>query len=146
MEYKSRILVQSDVLGNDLYMKIFSQENGDDVSASLIMKLKSEQRVRNIGTFLFYNRSFHVKRMSSKHYHYKSKSYGFNWNIINDDFLNIAYLFVTIDKTERYIVPKHIIDSYGKFLKFQKQGFELQKFLPFEIMKQFRDESYNIEY
>ena len=30
----------------------------------------------------------------------------------------------------------------NKFLNFKKEGFELQKFLPFEMIKNFRDETY----
>lgn len=137
------MLGKSDNFGNDLYLRVFSDENNKDVGASIYLKLKSENKRRNIGTLFFNDRSFHVIRDSSKHYHYVSKSYGFNWNIINDDFLNIKTVHLVVDKSERYIIPKSVMETYGKFLNFKQQGFELQKFLPMEIIRNFRDAEYN---
>jgi hypothetical protein len=122
---------------------VFSDENNKDVGATIHLKLKSENKRRNIGTIYFNDRSFHVLRNSAKHYHYMSKSYGFNWNIITDDFLNIKSVYLVVDKSERYIIPKSVMETYGKFLNFKQQGFELQKFLPMDMIKTFRDAEYN---
>ena len=137
------MLAKSDNFGNDLYLRVFSDENNKDVGASIYLKLKSENKRRNIGTLFFNDRSLHVIRDSGKHYHYVSKSYGFNWNIIDDDFLNIKSVHLVVDKSERYIIPKSIMETYGKFLNFKQQGFELQKFLPMDMIKNFRDSEYN---
>lgn len=137
------MLAKSDNFGNDLYLRVFSDENNKDVGASIYLKLKSENKRRNIGTLFFNDRSLYVIRDSGKHYHYVSKSYGFNWNIIDDDFLNIKSVHLVVDKSERYIIPKSIMETYGKFLNFKQQGFELQKFLPMDMIKNFRDSEYN---
>jgi hypothetical protein len=137
------MLAKSDNFGNDLYLRVFSDENNKDVGASIYLKLKSENKRRNIGTLFFNDRSLHVIRDSGKHYHYISKSYGFNWNIIDDDFLNIKSVHLVVDKSERYIIPKSVMETYGKFLNFKQQGFELQKFLPLDMIKNFRDLEYN---
>lgn len=137
------MLAQSDNFGNDLYLRVFSDENNKDVGATIYLKLKSENKNRNIGTVYFNDRSLHVLRDSGKHYHYLSKSYGFNWNIINDDFLNIKSVHLVVDKSERYIIPKSVMETNGKFLNFKQQGFELQKFLPMDMIKTFRDTEYN---
>ena len=137
------MLAKSDNFGNDLHMRVFSDENNKDIGATIHLKLKSENKRRNIGTIYFNDRSFHVLRDSGKHYHYVSKSYGFNWNIIDDDFLNIKSVYLVVDKSERYIIPKSVMETYGKFLNFKQQGFELQKFLPMDMIKTFRDTEYN---
>lgn len=143
MIVKSRLFAKSDNHGNDLYMRIFTDENNVDVGATIFLKLKSETKIRNLGQIFFNDHSFHVLRDSSKHFHYVSKSYGFNWTIINDADLNIKSVHLIVDKNERYIIPKSIIDSYGKFLNFKQQGFELQKFVPMDMIRTFRDESYD---
>ena len=74
-----------------------------------------------------------------------SKSYGFNWNIINDADLGIKTIHLVVDKKDKYIIPKTILETYGKFLNFKQQGFELQKFLPFDMIKNFKDEKFNPE-
>ena len=138
----SRVLAKEDNAGNTLYLRIWSNENKLDVGGSIFLKLKSEIKKRNLGNLIIKDRSFHIIRDSGKHYHYKSKSYGFNWNIINDADLGIKTIHLIVDKKDKYIIPKSILDTYGKFLNFKQQGFELQKFLPFDMIKNFRDDSY----
>ena len=138
----SRVLAKEDNAGNTLYLRIWSNENKLDVGGSIFLKLRSESKKRNLGNLIIKDRSFHIIRDSGKHYHYKSKSYGFNWNIINDADLGIKTIHLIVDKKDKYIIPKSILDTYGKFLNFKQQGFELQKFLPFDMIKNFRDDSY----
>lgn len=143
MIVKSRLYCKSDNHGNDLYMRIFTDENNVDVGATIFLKLKSESKIRNIGQVFFNDHSFHVLRDSSKHFHYVSKSYGFNWTIINDADLNIKSVHLIVDRSEKYVIPKSIIDKFGKFLNFKQQGFELQKFVPMDMIRTFRDEGYD---
>ncbi len=143
MIIKSRMMGKSDNFGNDLYLRIFSDENNIDVGGTIFLKLKSENKRRNLGNICLSDRSFHVLRDSGKHFHYMSKSYGFNWNIINDADLNIKTIHLVVDKSEKYIIPKSVLETYGKFLNFKQQGFELQKFLPMDMIRQFRDGTYN---
>jgi hypothetical protein len=138
----SRVLAKEDNAGNTLYLRIWSDENKLDVGGTIFLKLKSESKKRNLGNLTIKDRSFHIIRDSNKHYHYKSKSYGFNWNIINDAELGIKSIHLIVDKKDKYVIPKTILDTYGTFLNFKQQGFELQKFLPFDMIKNFRDDSY----
>jgi hypothetical protein len=138
----SRVLAKEDNAGNTLYLRIWSDENKLDVGGTIFLKLKSESKKRNLGNLTIKDRSFHIIRDSNKHYHYKSKSYGFNWNIINDAELGIKSIHLIVDKKDKYVIPKTILDTYGKFLNFKQQGFELQKFLPFDMIKNFKDDSY----
>ena len=137
----TEVLAQSDKFNNTLYLKVHYEDNVA-MGCSVYLKLKSEERQRKLGNIYFFDRSFHVTRDSSKHFHYKTKSYGFNWTIINDAELNIKIVHLIVDKKEKYIIPKTVLDTYGIFLNFKEQGFELQKFLPLDMIKNFKDESY----
>lgn len=141
----SRVMAKEDNAGNTLYLRVWSDENKVDVGGSIFLKLKSESKKRNLGNLIVNDRSFHIIRDSGKHYHYVSKSYGFNWNIINDADLGIKTIHLVVDKKDKYIIPKTILETYGKFLNFKQQGFELQKFLPFDMIKNFKDEKFNPE-
>ena len=134
----SRVVAREDGFQNIVYMRIFSDENKYDVGATIFLKLKSENRRRNVGNLYLHDNSFHMRRNSQKHYHYATKGYGFNWNIINDDALEIKTIHLTIDETEKYVFPKSLIKDWGRFLNFKQQGFELQKFLPFDFIKKYR--------
>ena len=138
-------MAKEDNAGNTLYLRVWSDENKVDVGGSIFLKLKSESKKRNLGNLIVNDRSFHIIRESGKHYHYVSKSYGFNWNIINDADLGIKTIHLVVDKKDKYIIPKTILETYGKFLNFKQQGFELQKFLPFDMIKNFKDEKFNPE-
>ena len=74
-----------------------------------------------------------VKRDSTRHYHYKSKSYGFNSELLNS--LEIDNVNITIDR-EQFIVPISEFKN-ARHLNFSQEGFELQKFLPVEIIRRY---------
>jgi hypothetical protein len=78
-----------------------------------------------------------LKRNSERHYHYKSKSYGFNYAIL--DSLEIEQVHLTIDK-ENFIIPIKAFES-ARVLNFSQQGFEVQKFLPVEIIRKYEMQS-----
>lgn len=139
----SRVMAKEDNAGNTLYLRIWSDENKFDVGGSIFLKLRSESKKRNLGNLIIKDRSFHIIRDSGKHYHYVSKSYGFNWNIINDVDLGIKSIHLIVDRKDKYVIPKSILETYGKFLNFKQQGFELQKFLPFDMIKNFKDNDFN---
>jgi hypothetical protein len=138
----SRVMAKEDNAGNTLYLRVWSDENKVDVGGSIFLKLKSESKKRNLGNLIVSDRSFHIIRDSGRHYHYKSKSYGFNWNIINDADLGIKTIHLIVDKKDKYIIPKSVLETYGRFLNFKQQGFELQKFLPMDMIKNFKDDKY----
>ena len=138
MIINSRVVARDDGFQNVVYMRIFSDETKYDVGATIFLKLKSENRRRNVGNLYLHDKSFHMRRNSQKHYHYATKGYGFNWNIINDDDLQIKTIHLTIDGIEKYVFPKSLIKDWGRFLNFKQQGFELQKFVPFDFIKKYR--------
>lgn len=74
-----------------------------------------------------------VKRNSARHYHYKSKSYGFNAELLAS--LEIENVNITIDR-EQFIVPFSEFKN-ARYLNFNQEGFELQKFLPVEIIRKY---------
>lgn len=79
------------------------------------------------------SKTLFVKRNSERHYHYKSKSYGFNAELLGS--LQIENVNITIDR-EQFLVP---IDEFknARHLNFQQEGFELQKFLPVETIRKY---------
>jgi hypothetical protein len=139
------MFAKSDNLGNDLYMRIFFNEKGEEVGATISLKLKSENKRRVLGNFYFHDRSFHVMRETSKHLFHKGNAYGFNWSILSDTTLNIQKVYLVVDRQERYIIPISYIRDYGRFLNFkddQHGGFELQRFMNMDLIKRFRDDNY----
>lgn len=126
-----------DAHGNRLYMRIFTDENDIQTNANLYLKLKSEDKHRQLGIVDFQKRTFYCKRNSKKHLHYQSDSYGFNWNILQDPFLGIDYVHLTVDEENRYLISKTVISDLGKFLNFKSQGFELQKFVSNKILRKY---------
>lgn len=74
-----------------------------------------------------------VKRNSARHYHYKSKSYGFNSELLSS--LEIDNVNMTIDK-EQFVVPFSEFKN-ARHLNFGQEGYELQKFLPIEIIRKY---------
>ncbi len=135
---KEQKFVQEDNAGNQLFMRVFIDENNTQRSANIHLKLSNEERKRFIGNYGFDNQTMYLSRTSAKHYHYATKSYGFNYRLINDPQLDIKWIVVKIDDTI-YRFPKSLIEDYGSFLQFKQQGFELQKFLKFNIIKNYKN-------
>jgi hypothetical protein len=145
MIINSEVFCKSDKHKNILYLRVFKDETKEVVGATIHLKLDAEKKVRHIGNFYIHDRSFHVRRDSAKHYHYKTKSYGFNWNILDDDMLGIKSVHLTIDKADTYVIPVETIGKYGRFLNFKQQGFELQRFMPLELINNFKKEQPTIK-
>jgi hypothetical protein len=140
MEVSTRIMTRKDVSGNTIIMKAYMDENNNDVHASFHLKLASENRLRLLGDLDIQKKTFYCKRKSEKHLHYKSNSYGFNWEIINEPALYIKKIALRIDDESLYIFPKSLINTYGTFLNFKQQGFELQRFIRMDLIKQYKVE------
>ena len=79
------------------------------------------------------SKTLFVKRNSARHYHYKSKSYGFNAELLNS--LEIDNVNITIDR-EQFIIPFSEFKN-ARHLNFGQEGYELQKFLPVEIIRKY---------
>lgn len=114
----------------DNYGNMLSITSGMPSQIKLWLKGK---RPKVIGQVDLVNKILYLKRNSARHYHYKSKSYGFNAELLNS--LELNYIYLTIDK-EQFKIP---IDAfkYARHLNFSGQGFELQKFLPVEIIRKY---------
>lgn len=136
MELRSEMYMNEDTQGNKLYMRVFYNEHKNPQNAILHLKLKSENAARQLGVVIFPTRTFFCKRNSAKHFHRKTNGYGFNWSILNDPTLFIQRIHLVVDENEQYYFDKSIIEQYGKFLNFKEQGFELQRFLNIDIIKQ----------
>lgn len=126
-----------DINGNFLRYFLTCDEEKTPLQCEIVLKLKGEPRTRNIGTVRFKDKTIFFKRNSSKHLHRNSNSYGFNYEVLNDAFLNIKWVVCDIDG-ELYRFPKKTIDDFGSYLHFKSQGFELQRFLKFDLIKNFK--------
>ena len=96
------------------------------------LELKSK-RPKLIAQWDSTTKTLFVKRDSARHYHYKTKSYGFNSELLNS--LEIENVNITIDR-EQFIVPISEFKN-ARHLNFSQEGFELQKFLPVEIIRKY---------
>jgi hypothetical protein len=119
----------TDANGNRLVL-----ESGRPMPIRLFLK---GQRPKLIAHYNPEQKVLILKRNSERHYHYKSKSYGFNYAIL--DSLEIEQVHLTIDK-ERFIIPIKAFDS-ARVLNFSQSGFEVQKFLPVEIIRKYEMQS-----
>ena len=148
MNIASRLLQQQDKNGNTLFLRIFSNENKVDEYSSIHLKLTSEKKQRMLGHIDIGKKTFFCTRDMERHYHYKSEGFGFNWNILADDYLDIEYINLSVfhidengkDVKRRYIFPKSLIRDFGKVMNFKQQGFELQRFIKFELIKNYKVE------
>lgn len=140
----SREVAVTDNLGNFIILLIYRNEQQIDVSATVYLKLQSEPSKRKLGVIYFHDDNvFHVTRDSSKHYHYASKSYGFNWMVLSNEELNIKEVHLIVDKEDKYIIPIDVMKMESRVLNFKQQGFELQRFLPMTTIVQYKDDSYS---
>jgi hypothetical protein len=114
-----------DKLGNKLVL-----ESGRPMPLRLFLK---GQRPKLIAHYNPEDKILILKRNSDRHYHYKTKSYGFNYAIL--DSLEIENVHLTIDK-EMFNIPVNVFKS-ARVLNFSQQGFEMQKFLPVEIIRKY---------
>lgn len=136
MNIKSRLLAKDDESGNRLYMRIFSDEHHYDTSATIHLKLAGAKSTRQLGYIDLTTKTFFCKRDTTKHYHYNTKSFGFNYTLLSDTMLGIKKVVVEIDNKEILSFPISLLESRGRFLNFKQQGFELQKFLELSIIRE----------
>jgi len=107
-----------------------------DKRIGISIKLISEKKRRNIGYITKSTRTLFVKRERSKHLHWMSNSYGFNYHLIKEakqfDLVSLS------DEFSDYNIPRTYILENGKILFFKQQGFELQTFVTLNEMEQFK--------
>lgn len=141
MDVRTEIYKNEDKQGNELYMRVFYNEHNEAQNAIIHLKLKGGKYPRQLGNLVFSTRTFFCKRNSAKHYHNKMKGYGFNWTILEDATLSIEKIHLVIDETQHYEFDKSVIKTYGKFLNFKEQGFELQRFLPLVVIREYEKQA-----
>ncbi len=137
MNLYTKTFANEDNSGNKVYLRVFFDEENNHHSANIHLKLKEEKSPRQLGSFDFKTRTFYCKRNIGKHLHRKSQSFGFNWTILNDVFLGVENVYIIVDDSEHYKFPITLIKDYGHFLNFKQQGFELQRFMSFELIKRY---------
>lgn len=138
MNITEQTFVNEDKAGNKLLLKVFISDKNEKLNAKLSIKLVSEKYPRNMGTYDFRDKTFYCVRDSAKHYHRITKGYAINWTIFEDPVFEIDKIHMVIDDSEHYLFPASVVKDYGKFLNFKQQGFELQRFIPLEIIKRYK--------
>ena len=133
----SELFVKDDKFKNQIILRMFYDEQKNKVSANIYLKLVAEKRRRLIGAYHYADNTLYVRRDSSKHLLHKNRSFGFNWDLLNEPIFDIKEVNLKVDDSRTYLLPKYFMLNYGSFLNFKQQGFELQKFIPFELIKRY---------
>lgn len=105
-------------------------------SGNVFLKLLKEQKKRRLGYIDRGKQTFIIRRKRHTHLLRKINSYGFNHHMISK-----AKSFDKIslrDEFGEYTIPVSAVLMHGK-KHFKKQGFELQIFLPLEVIETFRE-------
>ena len=104
----------------------------------VMLTISTESRDRKIG--FIKDKMLFVDRSYDKHLHRKSKSYGFNYNLLKlaKSFDKVA---INEDDERLFVVPKDIIMNFGKVMYFKNSedgnSFEVQIFLSRDIIKNY---------
>lgn len=115
----------ADKNGNKLIIK---------VSGNVFLKLSKEKRHRRLGLIDRDKKLFIINRKREKHLHRKSNSYGFNHHLISK--AKTFNKILLTDEFGEYQFPINKILDHGKtFMHYKQQGFELQIFLPIEVIE-----------
>lgn len=134
MVIKSELYEFPDENGNKLVFKMCFNQYLRPVTATVYLKLAdSPSYPRQIGYVDVPTKTFHCFRDSAKHLHIKSNSYGFNY-FLTDKKFGIEKIKVKIDNVS-YCFDTELLNSDSAVMFYKSQGFEVQKFLPFDIIK-----------
>jgi|JI10StandDraft_1071094.scaffolds.fasta_scaffold112455_1 translation elongation factor P/translation initiation factor 5A len=117
-------------------MENYLRIKSNDKLVQISLKLKSEKKLRRIGTVTKSTKTIDIKRKRGKHLHIKSNSYGFNYEVLNN-----KKSFDTVrlsDEISDWKIPLDFIMKNGKFLYFLQQGFEKQIFVTLEQIEPYR--------
>lgn len=107
-----------------------------DKRIALFLMLRSDKRKRKIGVITISTKTMEVKRDRHKHLFKRGSAYGFNEYV-----LKTTKKFDTIrlsDEYDDWKIPVRFIMENGRYLHFQGQGYELQKFVSLEQIEQFK--------
>jgi hypothetical protein len=117
-------------------MENYLRIKSNDKLIQLSLKLKSEKKLRRIGTVTKSTKTIDIKRKRGKHLHIKSNSYGFNYEVLDN-----KKSFDTVrlsDEISDWKIPLSFIMENGSFLFFKQQGFERQIFVTLEQIEPYR--------
>jgi hypothetical protein len=137
MDIGSKVFGKEDKQGNALIVRGFYDENKDWTWATIHLKLSNLNKPRLLGYVDVQTATFNCVRDCSKHYHRKAGGFGFNWEILSSNLIHIKTIALRVDDDKLYVFPKKLIEERGTFLNFKQQGFELQKFLDFNLIRPF---------
>jgi hypothetical protein len=137
MDIGSKVFGKEDKQGNALIVRGFYDENKDWTWATIHLKLANLNKPRLLGYVDVQTATFNCVRDCTKHYHRKAGGFGFNWEILSSNLIHIKTIALRVDDDKLYVFPKKLIEERGTFLNFKQQGFELQKFLDFNLIRPF---------
>ena len=101
----------------------------------IYLQLKKESRRRRIGTINMVERRLYVNRRRGVHLLIKANAYGFNDYILKNGRL-FDHILLT-DETGVWNIPVKNILADGKYLWFNKVGFEKQIFVTLEQLREY---------
>lgn len=103
----------------------------------IILTLKlGNLKPRRIGTVTKSTRTIEMRRKRGIHLFRNGNAYGFGYYVLKNQ-TSIDYIRLSDDTGCHWKIPVPYLLAKGKFLHFKNQGFELQKFLSLEDLKQF---------
>jgi hypothetical protein len=127
-----------------VYRRFFINDDGKNYlqikSNDKIIQLKlclENFKPRLIGTVTKSTRTIDMKRVRSKHLHWKTNSYGFNDFVLRNQ-NSIDWVRLSDDLDNHWKIPVSYILEKGTYLHFKQEGFELQRFVSLENLEQFR--------
>ncbi len=135
MDIGSKVFGKEDKQGNALIVRGFYDENKEWTFATIHLKLSNLRKPRLLGYVDVQTATFNCVRDCAKHYHRKAGGFGFNWEILSSNLIHIKTIALRVDDDKLYVFPKKLIEERGTFLNFKQQGFELQKFLDFNLIR-----------
>lgn len=116
-------------------------KNGNEVSllynGVCELKLVNESKARVLGKIE--NRILKIYKPDT-HIHYKTKSIGFNAEMIDKDF---GFDFIELEfRGNKYLFSKELLVKNGFYMQFKNtqygNSYELQKFLKFDIIEKYK--------
>jgi hypothetical protein len=107
----------------------------DADTITIFLKLKKENKKREIGFINVPQSTLYITRNREKHLFRKNQSYGFNEYIISK-----ATTFEYVRFNDEFIsalIPRKVILEKGSYLHFKENGFERQLFLSLEEINKY---------
>lgn len=118
----------------DMDNTIRIQSNDKLIKLSLHLK-GSEPRM--IGTITKSTRTIEMRRKMAIHLFRKGNAYGFNEYILRES-KTFDWVRLRDDAGNDWKIPKKFILENGQYLNFKEQGYELQLFVPLEMLEPYR--------